>query len=160
MPSPAKVLASISPRREFNPQVSGRLTDALRKHQSDADLEGLRRAYNRHLARQEALKKTPSLAQAIRRGFFSFNIAPSNAYDRYMAVVKNRNDADAIRANWETVGEHLSYALIKRILEEEKANERKKETNGHVATGRKTHTKIFTGNSQRYIDRRACRQNA
>ena len=56
--------------------------------------------------------------QAIIRAFKSFNIAPSNSYERYMAVLKNRSDLEAIRSDWEMVGEDLSFALIDHILKE------------------------------------------
>ncbi len=118
--------ASVSPRGLLHlpghPPDDERLTDALAKYQSDGDLARLRNSYDRYRARSPGLEKSLPFAEAVSRGFSSFSFSPAAARKRYLAV-KNRTDADAIRADWEAVGDYLSYAITTRILDEEKADE-------------------------------------
>ncbi len=94
------------------------LSIALKKYQEDSDLESLRRAYSDYVSHQKSMENSRAKMnlKTIFRGFGSFNIAPSNCYERYMALLGNKSDADAIRSDWEAVGEDLSYAFVKYTL--------------------------------------------
>lgn len=103
--------------------VSERLIDALRKYESDSDVASLRRTFLRYQTHQEELKKPVPMMRAILHAFGSFNIAPANSYKRYMSALKYQSDADAIKADWEMVGEDLSYAFIQHIIAERPTDE-------------------------------------
>ena len=102
--------------RPSPPETTNRLLAALNKYRMDSDLESLRDAYTQYITRKEKPRKSKVDIPCLARALGSFNIAPSNSYKRYMAALKHKSGADAIRADWEAVGEHLSYAVIKHIL--------------------------------------------
>ena len=105
------------------PRLSERLSDALKKYKIDSELQNLRSAYSQHLAREEELKNIRVNTPSIIKSLGTLNIAPTNSYNRYLAVLKNQSDYDAILSDWKMVGEDLSFAYIKSLLEGIESNE-------------------------------------
>ena len=97
---------------------------ALAKYREDSDIEILRSACSEYASRRFRKDLLPDLHEkfkSIIRGFNSFNIAPSNSYERYMDLVENKSDTEAIASDWEAVGEYLTYALAQHIIEKNNA---------------------------------------
>jgi len=104
--------------RKTSPQsIAGRLHSALRKYQIDHELQDLRTTYSQHLAKEQFRKGYKVDVEHVIKAFESFNLAPSCSYERYMSVVKNRSDVEALRSDWKVVGEDLSYAAMKHLIE-------------------------------------------
>ena len=103
-------------------KLSERLSDALKKYQLDSELNSLSEAYSNSLKHEEELKKRRLTSLNIIEAFSTLNIAPSSSYDRYLAILNNKSDLDAIRSDWEMVGEDLSTAWVKYILESKEDN--------------------------------------
>ena len=76
------------------------LNAALKKYREHSDIEILRNACSEYASqeppREDALPDSCEEIKSIIQGFNSFNIAPSNSYKRYMDVVKNQSDVEAI----------------------------------------------------------------
>lgn len=98
-------------------KLSERLSDALKKYQLDSKLNDLSEAYSNSLKHEDELKKVRLTSLSIIEAFSTLNIAPSNSYDRYMAILNNKSDLEAISSDWEMVGEDLSSAWVRYILE-------------------------------------------
>ncbi len=108
------------------------LTAALEKYREHSDIEILRIAcseYESQESHEDALPDSLGKLESIRRGFKSFNIAPSNSYTpsnsykRYMDAVKIQSDAEAIASDWAAVGEDLIYSLMQYIIKEKQLHE-------------------------------------
>jgi hypothetical protein len=104
-------------------KLSERLSDALKRYQLTSEIKDLQNAYSRHLSYEKELGKVNISAPAMIKAFGSFNIVPSNSYERYMAVLKNKSDFEAISSDWIMVGEDLSFAWVKYLLENKVSNE-------------------------------------
>lgn len=98
-------------------KLSERLSDALKKYQLDSKLNDLSEAYSNSLKHEDELKKVRLTSLSIIEAFSTLNIAPSNSYNRYMAILNNKSDLEAISSDWEMVGEDLSSAWVRYILE-------------------------------------------
>jgi len=96
------------------------LSKALEQYQRDLDVQTLNSKYSEYLLRNENLENTTLNLRVIVEALKTFNIAPSNSYDRYMSVIKNQTDFDAIRSDWEVVGEGLSASFAKNIIDQRK----------------------------------------
>ena len=99
------------------------LTAALEKYREDSDIEALRSACSEYESQgfhEDTSPDSLGKLESIRRGFKSFNIAPSNSYKRYMDAAKIQSDAEAIASDWAAVGEDLTYALAQYIINESK----------------------------------------
>lgn len=102
-------------------KVTEMLWKTLEKYRLNQDQNELGRAFQRYLDQEEWSEFIPDFSMHnIARGLGTFNIAPSNSYDRYLSVVQNRSDIDAVQSDWDTIGEDLSFAYIKHILRHEK----------------------------------------
>ena len=55
--------------------------------------------------------KVKGALEAIIDGFATFNLAPQNCHERYMALLEHKTDADAIRSDWEAVGDCIDDVL-------------------------------------------------
>jgi hypothetical protein len=107
-----------SERRES--ALHQKLSKALEQYQRDLDVQTLNSKYFEYLLRNENLENTTLNLRVIVEALKTFNIAPSNSYDRYMSVIKNQTDFDAIRSDWEVVGEGLSASFAKNIIDQRK----------------------------------------
>jgi len=96
--------------------LAERLSVALRKYHADHDLQGLSVKYSLCGKNNGYQKNYQMDLRQWRRAFNSFNLTPSNSYKRYMAVIKHKTDAEAIRSDWEAVGEDLSFAVVKNLI--------------------------------------------
>lgn len=97
--------------------VSARLSDALKKYKLNSELKNLHNVYSQYLFREDELKKSRVSYNSMINAFQTFNIAPSNSYERYLSVLNNRSDTEALHSDWEMVGEDLSFSWVKFFLE-------------------------------------------
>lgn len=104
-------------------KLSEKLCDALRQYKFESEFHSLSEAYALHLANKQ-IEKANLNFQRIAKSFNSFNIAPSNSYQRYMAVLKNKSDYEAISSDWKTIGNDLRVAWAKHLLVEKENHER------------------------------------
>ncbi len=103
-------------------KLSEQLSEALKLYKLESEFHSLSDSYAQHLSINQ-IKKVNFDFQKIVKTFNSFNIAPSNSYERYMAVVKNTSDYEAIYSDWKTVGNDLRVAYAKHLLSEKKIYE-------------------------------------
>lgn len=103
--------------------LAERLSDALKKYQFDSEIEKLNIAYSGHLDREKLLKSSRLNSRALAKAFGTFNIAPSGSYKHYMSTLANKSDLEAIHSDWKMVGEDLSFAVIKNLIESRESNE-------------------------------------
>ena len=103
--------------------LAERLSDALKKYQIDSEIRNLSVAYSHHLAHEEMLKINKLNIQGMIKAFGTFNLAPSGSYERYLSVLKNKSDFEAVQSDWKMVGEDLSFASIKHLIESRESDE-------------------------------------
>ena len=96
--------------------ISSRLSCALKRFRKNSDLKVLQSSLSRYLGTEDALEKNSINKNTLVNSFSTFNLAPSNSYDRYLSVINNISDCDAIRSDWQAVGEDLSFSYIKYML--------------------------------------------
>lgn len=104
-------------------KLSKKLGDALKQYKFESEFQNLSEAYALHLANRQ-IEKANFDFQKITKSFNSFNIAPSNSYQRYMDVLKNKSDYEAISSDWKTIGNDLRVAWAKHLLVEKENHER------------------------------------
>ena len=102
--------------------LAERLSNALRKYQLNSEIQGLNVAYSHHLAHEEMLKINKLNIQGLIKAFGTFNIAPSGSYEHYLSVINNKSDLEAVHSDWKMVGEDLSFASIKYLIENRKSD--------------------------------------
>lgn len=108
---------------------SGALLDALRHYHagdySKAELKAVIGNYEEWKA-EVAQMSLPQLSwtQTIQNVLSSFSLFPSERYEFIVPPHIPQSGIEAIESHWRAAGEHLSYALIRHILEEgdEEAN--------------------------------------
>lgn len=93
------------------------LRAAVNEYHVVGDSAVLARALRRHESQKRACAKSESPATALRRGFMSFNLWPTDAHDEYMEIIGNRSDAESIASHWRAVGEYLSCGIAKHVVE-------------------------------------------
>lgn len=100
-------------------KLSERLRNALDKYYLNADTElvKLKVTYEEYTGHEQAITEEKILSKSIVKAFSSFNIAPSGSYERYLSGISNRSDVEAIRSDWESVGNDLTFVLAGQLLE-------------------------------------------
>lgn len=97
-----------------------KLRYALKLYQANLDIQALQKAYAHYCHQEAKLKakilRTPNIAKSVS----TFNLAPSGRYNRYLGSLGGTSDREAIEADWNAVGEFLSCAKIKSLLESNK----------------------------------------
>ena len=104
-------------------KLSERLCDALKQYKFESEFQSLSETYALHLANKQ-VEKARFDFEKFTKSFNSFNLAPSNSYQRYMAVLKNKSDYEAIYSDWKTIGDDLRVAWAKQLLVEKENHER------------------------------------
>lgn len=97
--------------------LSGRLSDALEKYQIDSEIQDLSLVYSKYLAHEKKLERGELGINGVLKSLGTFNLVPSASYENYLSVLDSKSDLEAIRSDWEMVGEDLSLALIKYTIE-------------------------------------------
>lgn len=101
----------------------GRLLNALLTYRfgngtdGESDKQILRDAVAQYESEQAALRKPLPFYKTIR-------FAPARSYQHYIRAHKSPDEA--IAAHWRKVGEYLSLGIIRHILSNEEADERRK----------------------------------
>ncbi|MEA3406130.1 MAG: hypothetical protein U9R28_10405 [Pseudomonadota bacterium] len=93
-----------------------RISELIEDYRVNQDLPKLKKKYSTYLAAKAKPSKLKINYKAAVNGFKTFDIAPTGSYFRYLHVVKNTSDFDAIYSDWEAVGNDLSSAFIKEII--------------------------------------------
>ena len=106
--------------------ISARLNDALKKYQINYKLKNLHSVYSHYLSYEDKLQKSRVNTDSMINAFKTFNISPSNSYERYLSVLNNRTDTEALHSDWEMVGEDLTLSWVKFFLENGEMSEQGK----------------------------------
>ena len=105
--------------------ISIRLSEALRAYKSTLDVTALKSVYSQHLSNQKLLEINKiNTTHSLLKAFSTFNLYPTGSYNNYLSILKNRSSYKAVESDWRMVGESLSSAYIKNLIENEKHHER------------------------------------
>ncbi len=107
---------------EQHQTLADRLANALKKYQADHEVIPLQEAYSQHLLSEKILTTNKLTVNAVIRAFGTFNLLPSGTHHNYLAAIKTQSDSEAIHSDWEMVGEDLSLAAIKNMIDSREAN--------------------------------------
>jgi len=123
MPHNAINSCSDTKKTDQHQTLADRLASALKKYQVDHELIPLQEAYSQHLLNEKVLTTSRLTANVVINAFGTFNLFPSVTPHHYLAAIKTQSDSEAIHSDWEMVGEDLSLAAIKNMIESRKAND-------------------------------------
>lgn len=97
-------------------ELSHRLSNALKQYQLDSDLQKLNKSYVKYVDLNKEKVEIKVGVRGVINAISTFNISPSHSYNRYMSVIKNKTDYEAIQSDWESVGEDISSVWIEHII--------------------------------------------
>ena len=112
-----------NPTTRHEQPAPGTLLNALHRYNAGVgDLAELQIAMESYkMEMEKAAHPTiprPSWRDNIASAMASFTIFPKREYEFFAPLLLEQTSAEAIASHWRAVGEHLSYAFISHILEE------------------------------------------